>query len=216
MRVAPKKKRGRPRDDALRERRRDEILDAAARLFAEYGYADADIQVLADKLGVGKGTVYRYFPSKEALFLAAVDRALARMTQAIDAASLHVEDPFGRMDAAVRAGLGFLDDNPELVELIIQERAVFKDRKKPTFFVYRDECIGPWRDLLGDLIAAGRVRDVPVDRMLDVMGSIFDGVMFRHYLGERRGSLVSRADDILDLIFHGILTPAERKRRRAD
>ena len=35
-------------------------------------------QALADRLGVGKGTIYRHFPSKRALFLAAADRVCAR------------------------------------------------------------------------------------------------------------------------------------------
>jgi AcrR family transcriptional regulator len=37
------------------------------------GFATADVQEIANKTGVGKGTIYRYFPSKEELFLAAVD-----------------------------------------------------------------------------------------------------------------------------------------------
>ena len=67
--------------DGIKVRRQEEILEAAATLFAECGYSDADTQTLADRLGVGKGTIYRYFPSKQELFLAAVDlnrpRALA-------------------------------------------------------------------------------------------------------------------------------------------
>ena len=54
-------------------RRREEILAAAIHLFAVHGYAGTDTQLLADKLQVGKGTLYRYFQSKEDLFLAAVD-----------------------------------------------------------------------------------------------------------------------------------------------
>jgi AcrR family transcriptional regulator len=51
-------------DPDLGARRRQEILDAAARLFAKHGYSQTDTQVIADELQVGKGTIYRYFPSK--------------------------------------------------------------------------------------------------------------------------------------------------------
>src|SRR5213082_375345 len=61
------------------ESRREEILDAATELFAEHGFSDAVTQLLADKLGVGKGTIYRHFPSKRALFLAAADRVMRKM-----------------------------------------------------------------------------------------------------------------------------------------
>ena len=40
---------------------------AAALVFAQHGYGNTDVQFVADALHMGKGTVYRYFPSKEAL-----------------------------------------------------------------------------------------------------------------------------------------------------
>ena len=61
----PKRSPGRPKDEGLQARRTEEILAAAARLFARLGYTDTDTQALADELQVGKGTLYRYFPSKE-------------------------------------------------------------------------------------------------------------------------------------------------------
>ena len=41
------------------------ILDVATRVFAEQGFHNADTQAVADLAGVGKGTVYRYYRSKE-------------------------------------------------------------------------------------------------------------------------------------------------------
>src|SRR3954451_9286122 len=72
---------------------REAILDAATALFAEHGYNDADTQALAEKLGVGKGTLYRHFASKRELFLAAVDRVMRRMREYIDASVAEVDDP---------------------------------------------------------------------------------------------------------------------------
>src|SRR5262245_37262483 len=122
---------GRPVDPDLRDRRCEEILDAAVKLFARHGFAGADTQVLADQLGVGKGTLYRYFPSKERLFLAAVDRVMRRLKAAIDAGIAGIEDPIDQISCAVRAYLTFVADNPDFVELLIQERAHFRDRHKP-------------------------------------------------------------------------------------
>ena len=44
-----------------------QILDAAAELFAERGFEGASIQDIAQKAGVGKGTVYLYFKTKDDL-----------------------------------------------------------------------------------------------------------------------------------------------------
>jgi AcrR family transcriptional regulator len=54
--------------------RRQQVLDAAIRVFAQRGYAGASTQAIAASIGVGEPTIYRYFPSKRDLFLAAFDR----------------------------------------------------------------------------------------------------------------------------------------------
>jgi AcrR family transcriptional regulator len=209
--MSTRRRRGRPKDPALPARRRGEILDAATGLFAEHGYRCTDLQDVADRLGVGKGTLYRYFPTKEALFQAAVDRVMMRLRSAIDAVIEGIDEPLERLARAVRAYLAYFDEHPEYVELLIQERAEFRDRKRPTYFVHRDANIGRWRALYARLIRDGRVRPVPVDRITDVVSDLLYGTMFTNYFAGRRKSLAEQADDILDILFLGLLTPRERR-----
>ncbi len=56
----------------------DAILDAALELFAERGFHGTAVPLVAEKAGVGAGTVYRYFASKEALVNALYQREKAR------------------------------------------------------------------------------------------------------------------------------------------
>src|SRR5262245_40945181 len=74
------------------EQRREEILGQAIPLFARVGYAELDLQVLADALGIGKGTLYRHFGSKEKLFLAAADRVMRDLNAYVEASVREVED----------------------------------------------------------------------------------------------------------------------------
>lgn len=141
MATAPQRGPGRPPNDEIRIRRKEEILEAATRLFSERGYNDANTQELANLLQVGKGTIYRYFPTKQDLFLAAVDRLMQQLLSAIDASIAPFEDPLERLTRVVRTYLAHFAEHPEFTELLIQERAHFKDRKKPTYFVYRDSSI---------------------------------------------------------------------------
>ncbi len=55
---------------AGRDERRRAILDVAADLFMQEGYAAASMSAIAARLGGSKGTLYNYFPSKESLFAA--------------------------------------------------------------------------------------------------------------------------------------------------
>jgi AcrR family transcriptional regulator len=215
MEIEPERKAGRPPNVEIRERRREEILSAAVKLFAENGYDRADTQVLADVLGIGKGTIYRYFPSKRELFLAAVDSAMRQLTAAVDESVEREEDPFRRMVCGIRSYLTFFAAHPELVELIIQERAQFKDRKKPTYFEYRDANRVRWREMFCSLIAEGRLRAFNVDRVLDVLGDMLYGTMFCNYFVARESSPDAQTQDILDIALHGILSDAERARWRS-
>jgi AcrR family transcriptional regulator len=57
----------------------DRILDAADRLLARYGYQKMTIDDLAREVGIGKGTVYLHFRSKEEIVLFRVDRVVRRL-----------------------------------------------------------------------------------------------------------------------------------------
>ncbi len=191
--------------------RREEILRVAADLFAKHGYAGTDTQLLADELGVGKGTLYRYFPSKEDLFLATVDRVMREMRRMIDQSIEPIADPLEQISVAIRTYLTFFAEHPEYVELLMQERAQFKDRKKPTYFEYREANIERWRERYRILIAQGRIRDMPVTRITDVIGDLVYGTMFTNYFTGPRKPPEAQARDILDVVFHGILSESERK-----
>lgn len=208
------KRPGRPVDNGLVARRSEEILDAAIVLFAEHGFANADTQALADRLGVGKGTLYRYFPSKQELFLAAADRVMRQLQERVNSSFSEEDDPLARIPKAIQAYLGFFEEHPEFVELLIQERANFKDRKQPTYFEHREANSRRWQDVFRSLIAAGRVRELPVERLTEVLGDLVYGTMFTNYFTRRQRSLAEQADRIVDIVFHGILTDAERKRFR--
>ena len=55
-----------------KEARPAELIDAAIEVFAEKGFAAARLEEVARRAGVSKGTAYLYFPTKEALFKAAI------------------------------------------------------------------------------------------------------------------------------------------------
>lgn len=194
--------------------RREQILAVATKLFAEHGYADTDTQMLANLVQVGKGTLYRYFPSKRELFLAAADRGMRQLCEYIDASIAKIPDPPERIAQVVRSYLTFFAEHPELCELLINERALFKDRKKPTYIEYREANRERLRVLYRAYIAEGQIREMPVDRILDVLGDLLYGTLFTNYFSGRQTSVEEQTQDILDIVFHGILSESGRKRRQ--
>ncbi len=195
--------------------RREEILETATLLFAEHGFSDAVTQALADRLGVGKGTIYRHFPSKRDLFLAAADRVMWKMQERIDANIAGIEDGLEKITRGIATFLAFFAEHPPYVELLIQERAHFKDRKRPTYFEHRERVSERWRQNYRDLIAAGRVRDIPVEQITNVVSNVVYGIMVTNFFNGQAKPSDVQAREVLDVIFNGILTESEKKRRTA-
>ena len=86
-----------------KELRRQSILDCALRMFEETSYPDLRMTDLAQRLGLAKGTLYLYFPTKESLFLAVLQ---AEMGTWFHQAALRLEaTPAGSDAADVAEGL---------------------------------------------------------------------------------------------------------------
>jgi AcrR family transcriptional regulator len=65
-----------PRWQRRPDRRPEEILDAALRVFARRGLHDATLEEVAKEAGISKGTIYLYYKNKEDLFVAAAHRVV--------------------------------------------------------------------------------------------------------------------------------------------
>jgi AcrR family transcriptional regulator len=206
----PPRTRGRPPSARCAD-----LLDVAAEVFARRGYRQTDVQEIADALGVGKASLYRRYPTKRALFLAAADRGMQRMRERVLEAAAKERDPLDQLAAAVRAYLEHFDRHPQHVELLIQERAEFRDRETNTYFAHRAEHRRRWRGLYLDLMRTGRIRRMPVERLMDVMGQLVYGTMFTNFFTGRRRPPARQAAEILDVVFHGILLPNGHRARPA-
>src|SRR5688572_14464866 len=83
-----------PRQERSR-RRVDAILDAAAVLFADRGFDGATTEEIAARAGTSIGSLYQYFPDKQALFHAIAERCMTRSRDALDAfLTAHTQSPW--------------------------------------------------------------------------------------------------------------------------
>jgi len=113
-----------PRSDALRNRQR--LLSAAAEAFAEQG-TEVTIAEIAQRAGVGKGTVFRHFPTKDDLIVAIMDELIGGLVangrKLIDAA-----DPAAALLEFMTTGIELLAADRGLCEVIgrpsLQQAAV--------------------------------------------------------------------------------------------
>jgi AcrR family transcriptional regulator len=102
----------RPRADA--ERNRLGLLDAAIEVFAEGGL-DATVAEVAKRAGVGQGTAFRHYPTKEALVVACVGQSMDRLAS-IAVALQQEPDPLQALREFMRAGAELQSANRGLCE----------------------------------------------------------------------------------------------------
>jgi len=62
-----------------KQRRREEILEAAQRVFARHGYEGATVRRLEEETGLSRGAIFSYFENKDALFVAVVAESSDRL-----------------------------------------------------------------------------------------------------------------------------------------
>ena len=128
----------RARSDVERQAKERAILDAALDVFADNGFAQARLEDVAARAGVGKGTIYLYFPSKQALFEALIRTGIAAPIEAAGAELAALDLPF---EAVVRGLFARMRQQilasrrKEIIRLVIAESGRFPELAE---FYYRE------------------------------------------------------------------------------
>ena len=120
------KTRTNPRKTASQERSRltvDALLEATARILMKEGYDRASTNRIADVAGVSIGSLYQYFPSKEALVAAVIDRHMQEMMQVVRDALVKVAmRPIGEAARElVRVMIDAHRVNPKLHRVLVEQ-----------------------------------------------------------------------------------------------
>jgi AcrR family transcriptional regulator len=108
-----------PRKSPSQERSRltvERILDAAARIFHEQGYAGATTNDIADEAGLSIGSLYQYFPNKDALLAALTKRHITTTTSSLAAMIGKLPEDSG-FNVILRAVVRFLVEQHDLDDL---------------------------------------------------------------------------------------------------
>jgi AcrR family transcriptional regulator len=109
-----------------RERRRTEILDAAATLFAERGVEGASMDAIADRAELGKATLYYYFSTKAQLHLAVLETGAELFFTELARVQTAFSSPADMVEALLEAFLRFCRQNTSLLHTLAPHLAHFR------------------------------------------------------------------------------------------
>jgi len=104
-----------------REQQRRRIVEAAAEVFANKGYANSNVEDVLRQAGISRVTFYAHFKNIEDLLLAVHEHASRQSHRAIEGRIERVGDPVARLEAAIRAYLEMLRDHADLARVVNRE-----------------------------------------------------------------------------------------------
>ena len=99
---------------------RGQLVEAATRVFARRGYAQASVEEIAEEAGFSHGAVYSNFSGKEALFLAVYEERILRRQAQIVAAHDQGHSPVERARSAANQWMAQVRDDPEYFLLFLE------------------------------------------------------------------------------------------------
>ncbi len=196
------------------QQKRRRILRTALKIFAQEGFRNTDVQVVADRAGVGKGTVYRHFGNKEQLFLATARFCLQQLSEFVEqqlggAAELPEriaqDGTAATLREIARACAAYYQQHPQAVEIMIQERAEFRESVFPSHLMFRKETRGGLDELMRSAIARGELRNVDVLQATNAFADLIYGSVVNGCLEGAKADLVQRVEQAVDMLLYGLV-----------
>jgi AcrR family transcriptional regulator len=176
-----------PKWTRRKEARPAEILAAALTVFTEQGFAAAKLEEVAKRAGIAKGTLYRYFDTKEDLFRAVVQHASAENLLTLAEAAQTFQGSLREFIPVLLTQVASLMSErrlPALARLVIGESRAFPDLAR----IWHDTVLAHVLQLLTRLIADAQARGEarpgdPIAYAFSVIGPLVTALLFQEVFG---------------------------------
>lgn len=195
-----------PIREQLIEARRKQILDAAAKVFAEKGFHRATTEEIASTAGVSEGTIYNYFASKADLLISMLTRLADLEGLDEELADALPSDARDFLVAVFRRRMGLIQRNHKTLQAILPEIFI-NPALRERFY---QQFVRPTATLLEQYVQAhielGHIRPLNVPLAVRALQSMFVGLLALRIFGDEL--IWSGWDDLPEvlatLIFDGL------------
>ncbi len=188
---------------------RERILAAALAEFSEKGFHSSTIDSIADRAGIAKGTVYRYFSTKEGLFTALKDDTMSEFIELAKRRLSGQENVLEIIESIIKIYLSFFEKNSAFFKVIIQEHKDFGREFSEKFI---QELIGALPSLKRRCWKASRLGKLKQMNYYTVFFGIIgflNGVIQKWLHEGGEGSLVDEIDTVREVLFYGFAIKPE-------
>jgi len=196
--------------------RKDRIMDAALRIFAEKNFQEATISEISKEAGVSEATIYEYFGTKEDLLFAIPEKISNDTFEESEAVLPYIKGVEGRMRAVLLSYVRLYENNPHYSALVLLQLMSNKRFRQTAAHEAIRRSAHRLLDCIRDGIADGTFRsdaDAYLIRSM-LMGTIEHIFIHWHMQGmpKREKSLMDMLDPFMEIVLSGIRARKQEQR----
>lgn len=186
--------------------RQDEIVRAALDLAARQGVESVTTQDMANAMGLTQGAIFRHFPTKDDIWLAAINWVRNRLMSVVEAAAARSENPLEALEGIFLAHVSFVARHPAIPRLVFSDYLLRRDTRLKQLIQeiitgYESRIAG----LLGQAKAAGLARpDLDEDSAATLFIGMIQGLVLQSNIFGGRRSLLDEAKKVFPIYLNGI------------
>ncbi|MFO7568738.1 MAG: TetR/AcrR family transcriptional regulator [Smithellaceae bacterium] len=202
-------------DHVRAKTRKDRIMDAALRIFAEKSFQDATISEISKEAGVSEATIYEYFGTKEDLLFAIPEKISNDTFYESESVLPYIKDVEGQMRAIMLSYIRLYQNNPHYSALILLQLMSNKRFRQTEAHAAIRRSAHRLLDCIRDGIADGTFRpdaDAYLIRSM-LMGTVEHLFIHWHMQGmpKREKSMMDMLDHFLEIVLCGIRAKKEEQ-----
>jgi AcrR family transcriptional regulator len=188
--------------ERVKQEREQEILHAARDVFSQRGFEKASIDEIAERVGIGKGTVYLHFASKEELLVALMRHACDQLTADCERIAAERHTALEKLDAVMGAIASYRFANERLVRVIHSEMPVFLGVKEKLSASHE------LRRMIAEIVVQGQAEGSIDPRIRPAMATVVLLFLIFSACGMEELPQQEHLSSAKQLYFHGLVKEA--------
>jgi AcrR family transcriptional regulator len=184
---------------------RSRILHAALEEFSEKGFHTTTIDSIAERAGIAKGTVYRYFSTKEALFSALKENTLTEFVELARRDLSNQDDILQIIESVIRIYLNFFQTNSSFFKVITQEHRDFGRDFSEKFITELILGLPGLKRRCWKASRNGRLKQMNYFTVFFGIIGFLNGVIQKWLHDGAEGSLLDEIETVKEVLFYGFV-----------
>jgi len=189
----------------LVEKRREQIVLAAIKLFAKKGFHKATLRELSKAAGISHGNIYDYVGTKEDIFFLLHEFMDKLATDALHRSIENIDDPFEKLRRMIRSEFNLMYQWADAILLIYQECHILNMSLLKKLLERESAHIRLYEIVLQECIKKELLLDCNTKAVANLIKAMVDTWVLKRWDLKEHVSQLEMEKSILDLIFHGLI-----------